>query len=256
MDGAQRPAPAWRTVRPVGLLADVVDLMLPRRCAGCAAPGPAALCPACREAADGLLLRDLGRTVLDDDVVAVGLYAYQGVVAAAIRAVKAGGQHEAAVGLGALLRQRLRLPAPADGRALTWVPSTRRRLRHRGAEIPRLLAGPGATGLLRRVIDRPDQTALDPTARRASPAGAFVAVGGAPPAVVLVDDVRTTGATAAAAARALRAAGARRVLVATLAVAGHDARLATAAQDAPAATGYPTRTRSASRRAASIRLPR
>ncbi|MGI8874273.1 MAG: hypothetical protein ACR2KP_08095 [Egibacteraceae bacterium] len=40
----------------------------------------------------------------------------------------------------------------------------------------------------------------------------------------MVDDVRTTGGTALAAAAALRTAGARRVLVATFAVAGQDAR--------------------------------
>jgi predicted amidophosphoribosyltransferase len=40
-----------------------------------------------------------------------------------------------------------------------------------------------------------------------------------PAAVVLVDDVRTTGATATAAARALQVAGARRVLVVTFSVA-------------------------------------
>ena len=44
--------------------------------------------------------------------------------------------------------------------------------------------------------------------------------------MVLVDDVRTTGATATAAALALRAAGARRVLVVTFAVGGDEARRA------------------------------
>ena len=229
----------------MGLLADVVDLVLPARCAGCGRPSRAALCPDCEEAAETLVLPDLGHTILDDGVVAVGVYAYAGVIADAVRAVKLGGASAAAVGLGTLLRARLRLPAPAADLAVTWVPSTRRRLRQRGVEIPRLLAGPGATMLLRRVRERPDQTALDRTARRASPAGSFVAVT-APPAVVLVDDVRTTGATAAAAADALRAAGARRVLVATLAVGGQEARGAIAAR---------TRTRSASRRGSATPRP-
>jgi len=63
-------------------------------------------------------------------------------------------------------------------------------------------------------------TALDRAARRASPWGSFAATKAAPERIVLVDDVRTTGATVSAAGSVLRAAGARQVLVATLAVAG------------------------------------
>ncbi|HVL99022.1 MAG TPA: hypothetical protein VM324_07005 [Egibacteraceae bacterium] len=211
----------------MGLATRVLDLVLPVRCPGCGRPAPPPWCPDCGRAAERLLLADCGYAALDEDVVAVGVYAYAGVVAEAVRAMKVGGASTAAIGLGQVLRARVRLPAPAADLALTWVPSTPRRLRERGAEIPRLLAGPGARGLLRRVGERPDQTALDAAARRSNPAGAFTAAGPAPPAVVIVDDVRTTGATAVAAAGALRVAGARRVLVATLAVAGQQARAST-----------------------------
>ena len=100
----------------------------------------------------------------------------------------------------------------------------RARLRRRGFELPRLLAGSTAVSLLEEVAERTDQTALDPVARRAAPTGAFRPRRPSPTAVILVDDVRTTGATARAAATALRTAGADRVLVVTLAVAGDQAR--------------------------------
>jgi predicted amidophosphoribosyltransferase len=152
--------------------------------------------------------------------LAVGLYQYAGPVAAAVRAIKAGGYYAAARGLAERMRGRLGLPA---GVSMTWVPSSKRRLKERGFDLPQLLAGPDARSLLSRIADRPDQTTLDPVRRRQNPWGSFAPLGCAPSAVVLVDDVRTTGATAVAAATVLRSAGAHRVLVATLAVAGGQA---------------------------------
>jgi predicted amidophosphoribosyltransferase len=64
------------------------------------------------------------------------------------------------------------------------------------------------------------QTTLSPTARRENVRGAFrtaTTAGLRGRAVLLVDDVMTTGSTAHEAARALRDAGARAVAVAVLA---------------------------------------
>lgn len=204
----------------------LVDLLLPPRCPGCAAPVAATgWCRPCRGRVRELRLPGGGRAFLGPGIQAVGAFAYAGVVAAALRAVKARGQHDAAAGLADLLHAALPLPA---GVAITWVPASRRKLRGRALDLAELLAGPTAVPLLRRVAERPDQTALDAEQRRRSPAGAFAARGPVPRAVVLVDDVRTTGATARAAATALQQAGARRVLVATLAVGGDSARSAAA----------------------------
>ncbi len=82
------------------------------------------------------------------------------------------------------------------------------------------LGVPYQTSWLRRVRNTPRQTSQSPAARKVNMRGAFRARAGMPlhgQSILLVDDVMTTGATASEAARALRAAGAGRVIVAVLA---------------------------------------
>lgn len=201
----------------------LLDLVVPERCAACGVVGRG-LCHSCRRAAATLHLPDGEPVRLGPAVIAVAAYRYDGVIARAIRAVKRPGHHAAASHLGALLWAQLdTVVGTASTWPRTWMPSTFARLRSRGADIPRQLAGADATGLLRRVRHGNDQTDLDGAQRRALPPGDFAPCQVVPPDVVLVDDVRTTGATASAAAVALRAGGARRVLVVTLASVAYSA---------------------------------
>lgn len=110
------------------------------------------------------------------------------------------------------------LPTAARPSALVPVPLHPARLRARGYDQARELARPLAMALgcpvlanARRVRATAEQSGLDAAARRANLADAFRAEGPLPPHVAIVDDVVTTGATAAALAHALRAAGATRI---------------------------------------------
>ncbi|MGI8574311.1 MAG: ComF family protein [Egibacteraceae bacterium] len=198
----------------------VWDLAAPPRCAACDRPAAVVLCLDCADAAERLVLADRGFLQLGEQIAAIGGFAYDGVIRDVVHRVKLSHRHAAAAGLSRMLFQLLDPP----GWPVTWVPSRRRSRKERGAEIPRLLAGVGAGRLLAVGEDRPDQTTLDARARRLAPAGSFRAVAAVPERVVLVDDIRTTGATLTAAASCLQSAGARRVLAVTLAVADGAAR--------------------------------
>ncbi len=112
--------------------------------------------------------------------------------------------------------------APHGIDVVTWVPLTARRKAERGFDQAKVLAvemgrqaGIPVRSLLRRVRSTGPQAKRDAAERRAAMRGAFVVRERVqmPATVLLVDDVLTTGATAAACAEALLEAGASQVML-------------------------------------------
>ena len=147
--------------------------------------------------------------------------AYAGPARVLVRAWKERGLRHVAAFAAELVVAHVERPA-AD--VITYIPPDAVRQLQRGHHPAERLAAElagrweiAAAPLLTRRTTIARQTGLGVAERRRNVRGAFAAVTGCPSRVVLVDDVYTTGATAAAAAGALRAAGAGVVEVVTFA---------------------------------------
>lgn len=191
-------------------MAVAAELVAPERCIRCARP-PSALCRRC-----AALLPGAGGAPIPGVRAAVVVWAYDAEARALVLALKAGARR----GAGTALAAHMAAAAAAAGvgaELVAWVPGRPADARRRGFDHAEVLAravarhlGLPAAGLVRRIRGAPDQVGLGAVERRRNLAGAFRAAPVVAP-VLLVDDVVTTGATAAACARALRAAGAPHV---------------------------------------------
>jgi ComF family protein len=203
-------------------------------CARCGDPLPdaglsaeAAVCRVCR-------------MVPPDFARAVSYGPYEDRMRAAIHALKYDRMHPAARRMGAMLAQAVaKLAGEAPNELLVVpVPLHRSKLSDRGFNQARLLAVHAlhalgrshpewklrlAPSTLMRLRATGSQAGLTPRQRRINVRGAFQVANPAAVKdkhVLLVDDILTTGATARAASRALKRAGAATVWVVTLARAG------------------------------------
>jgi ComF family protein len=191
-------------------------------CAGCAAdlPANAGACPACALPCPGAgpCGACLARPPPWDEAFALLRYEYP--CDGLLKAFKYGGRLAVGRVLGELMGERLR-ERPLPG-LIVPVPLHPARERERGFNQAAELARPIARALgarmdstlCLRVRATPAQSGLDARERRRNLRGAFALRRPLAAAhVAIVDDVVTTGATAAALATVLRRAGARRIEV-------------------------------------------
>jgi predicted amidophosphoribosyltransferase len=216
----------------MGLPAALLGLLLPERCVACGG-GETLLCADCR---GGLLLlrgtlcarcgcptawpvercgECAGRRLAF--ATARAAVAYDGPARALVSAWKERGLRRAGALAAELVAETVPRP-PVE--ALTFLPGEGDRVAWRGLNTAQELARALAPRwrlpvepLLERARSTRPQRGLPRAARAANVRGAFRARDSVPGAVALVDDVYTTGATADAAARALKRRGARFVHV-------------------------------------------
>ncbi|MFC4375277.1 ComF family protein [Nocardia halotolerans] len=195
----------------------LLDLVLPARCGGCGSAGTP-WCAACAAELSRAPVRVRPRA--DPGVPCWALGAYAGPAKRAVLAAKEHGRRDLAAPLGLALAHALaRLRAPDRPLLLVPAPTRRRAARGRGGDpvarasvaaagwlidcrmVPLLRMGPGvkdSVGLrtAERAENLRDKIVLSDRARDP-------AVEGGKAEVVLVDDVLTTGATAAESIRVL-----------------------------------------------------
>ena len=206
-----------------------MDAALPAECVGCGVEGPP-ICRACGPALDARLDAPGGVPIgLPGDLPEPLLQlewcsAFRGTTRSALHAIKYQGEQRLAEPLGAAVARRWRRVGVGAG-LVTHVPVHAARARQRGYDQAEMIARVAARDLglpfaplLTRARATIAQFDLDRGDRASNVEGAFVvgAVARARAAtpdlggrwILLVDDVVTTGATLAACATALHAAGA------------------------------------------------
>lgn len=226
------------------MLRPLLDLLLPTECGGCALPG-SLLCSPCASLLGAPVRTYPACCQVGSPVYALG--AYRGRLRTVLLAYKERGRRDLAGPLGSALAEALlqlqlgsgdgvRLPPGSGEVCLVPVPSRRSAAARRGGQHVTLLAQRTAAALagaglaasvapaLRMAPGVRDSVGLATVARQANLAGrVLVRRAGLPAAgtpVVLVDDLVTTGTTAAECVATLRQTGVEVPAIVVLAAAG------------------------------------
>lgn len=206
------------------LVESFLSVLFPERCVGCARFG-ALFCESCRATLKPYAAsRPLWHPELDG--VFIG-FTFGGPLREAIHQFKYQHRRRCAAPLGELLAAQMPPDLVATNATIVPVPLHSARQAERGfnqaealaEEVARTLNLPLMHAGLVRQRATEQQAQLDARSRHANVRGAFAwqRAGPPPERLILVDDVITTGATAAACAEVLRRAGAREVYALALA---------------------------------------
>jgi predicted amidophosphoribosyltransferase len=216
----------------LGYWADLVDLVLPAECAGCRGHGlplNQGVCASCATRLEALRPVPVRPSPAPPGLPrCVALGRYDGPLREVLLSYKERGRHGLARPLGRLLaevvavaaggpRPVLLVPVPATARAARqrYGDHVRRLARHAAARL-RAAGWPVALARPLRALPRPDSVTLDSAGRVAAAAAAFRLRAGQVAAlrqaatgraVIVVDDIVTTGATLSAVTRLLVSAG-------------------------------------------------
>ena len=197
------------------LVDQVRHLFVPGRCTSCDTWGASPLCSRCEAAIRWLPARASSGVDGIDNVRAA--CSYEGPARDVLKAFKLLGERRAARWLAVRMVTSAR---DLHANVFTWVPATRAAEAARGFNPAEELARPLARSLrlpVRRLLIKRratlDSAGLSRDQRKANLFEAFEARGAVRGHVLLVDDILTTGATAAECASALRRAGAGKVSV-------------------------------------------
>ncbi|MET0861075.1 MAG: phosphoribosyltransferase family protein [Microbacterium sp.] len=213
---------AWLRSTIRGALAEALALVFPVWCAGCDEPD-VVLCETCVAALRPVPTRRM--PTIDGVPVWSGLR-FDGVTARVIRAVKEEGRTALARNLAPALRAAVEAAGsaasarPSDRITIVPLPTSRAAYRRRGYRVVELIAARAGLECRRLLVPArgtADQRGLGIAQRRDNVASALRSRDATGLRILVIDDVVTTGATLAEAARALRAAGAEVVGAATVA---------------------------------------
>ncbi len=222
-------APAVAIAQTKRAFVFLLDLLYPPRCGGCDKCGEGWWCSTCDGRAHWLDVRESRSTLqlpAGELLTVISAAKFTSPLREGIHRFKYEGQPQLAAAFAARMSD-IWLANGLSSDLIVPVPLHASRLRERGFNQSELLARhvaqatgmPAATNAMQRIRATQQQAHLDATARQENVRGAFTAlpqqIGGK--AILLVDDVFTTGATLMECTSALHRAGAQSVIALTLA---------------------------------------